>query len=518
MKEVLSAHENGQPLLIGTVSVEKSEILSKLFKRYNIHHNVLNAKLHEREAEIVAQAGRYGAVTIATNMAGRGTDILLGGNPEYMAKQELKKMGYSEELIEESTAHNETDDPAILDVRQKFKELESALSKETQAEKEKVVAAGGLYIIGTERHESRRIDNQLRGRAGRQGDPGKSKFYLSLEDDLLRLFGGERMASLFDRFGVEEDMQIEAGMLTNSIESSQKRVEGRNFGIRKHVLEYDDVMNQQREVIYSERKQVLDGQDLQETYLRMISETAERLVLENCPLDTSYEHWDKKTIVRPLLDVFGALPVLVDFMQEKLDPEMTAEAFANELTEQAQARYKAREQELGSTEFMREAERVVLLQSVDSRWMDHIDAMDDLRNSIGMRGYAQHDPVIEYKREGFEMFEEMNRSISENAVKIMMRAHFETNQPMERKAQAKNLQEKRTAEASAMQEAGASSAPMTKQAGSRATAKGGAAATAKEEIQPVKRSAQKVGRNDPCPCGSGKKYKNCHGRAGSEEL
>ncbi len=519
MKEVLSAHENGQPLLIGTVSVEKSEILSKLFKRYNVHHSVLNAKLHEREAEIVAQAGRLGAVTIATNMAGRGTDILLGGNPEFMAKQELKKLGYSDELIEESTAHNETDDIAIIDVRKKFKELEEVFAKETHAEKEKVVAAGGLYIIGTERHESRRIDNQLRGRAGRQGDPGKSKFYLSLEDDLLRLFGGERMSSLFDRFGVEEDMQIEHSMLTSSIESSQKRVEGRNFGIRKHVLEYDDVMNQQREVIYSERRQVLDGQDLQENYLRMISETAESMVLEHCPLDQSYELWDKKTIARPLLDEFGALPVIVDFMQEKLDPEMTAEEFSHMLTEQAIERYKAREEELGSAEFMREAERVVLLQSVDARWMDHIDAMDDLRNSIGMRRYAQHDPVIEYKREGFEMFEEMNRSITENAVKIMMRAHFETNRPLERKAQAKNLQEKRTEEASAIQEASAQEAPSQMQASSRGSSRAKTAASqTKEDIQPVKRSAQKVGRNDPCPCGSGKKYKNCHGRPGSEEL
>lgn len=518
MKEVMAAHEIGQPLLIGTVSVEKSELLSKLFKRYNVHHSVLNAKLHEREAEIVAQAGRYGAVTIATNMAGRGTDILLGGNSEFMAKQELKKLGYSDELIEESTTHNETDDVAILDVRKKFIELERAFAKETQAEKDKVIAAGGLYIIGTERHESRRIDNQLRGRAGRQGDPGKSKFYLSLEDDLLRLFGGERMASLFDRFGVDEDMQIEHRMLTSSIESSQKRVEGRNFGIRKHVLEYDDVMNQQREVIYAQRRQVLDGQDLHDTYIRMISDTAESMVLEHCPLDQSYELWDKQKIARPLLDEFGALPIIVDLMQNKLRPELMAEEFSQLLTEQALERYQAREEELGSAEFMREAERVVMLQSVDSRWMDHIDAMDDLRNSIGMRGYAQHDPVIEYKREGFEMFEEMNHSITEHAVKVMMRAHFETNHPLERKAQAKNLQEKHVEEASAIESASAAEQPSQNQPGIASPMRSTAAAKTKEDIQPVKRDARKVGRNDPCPCGSGKKFKNCHGKPGSEEV
>ncbi|NJP41747.1 preprotein translocase subunit SecA [Oscillospiraceae bacterium HV4-5-C5C] len=535
MKEVLAANEKGQPLLIGTVSVDKSEKLSQMFKRYNIRHNVLNAKHHEREAEIVAQAGRYGAVTIATNMAGRGTDILLGGNPEFLAKQEMRKLGYSEELIDEATAHNDTDDEVILEARQRFGTLETQLKQATQSDKEKVIAAGGLYIIGTERHESRRIDNQLRGRSGRQGDPGKSKFYLSLEDDLLRLFGGERLQHMFETLGVDEDMQLENRMLSNAIESAQKKVEGRNFSIRKNVLEYDDVLNQQREMIYSQRRQVLEGADLQEHYRKMISEVAERILLAYCASSDDPHDWDFIALINKLADVFGPLPIILELNEKKEDIGRNAKDILNDLSEQALARYAAREEELGSREFMREAERVILLRVVDQRWMDHIDAMDELRNSIGMRGYAQHDPVIEYKREGMSMFEEMNDNIQEGAVRLIMRARFMTNRPLKREEQVKSSYENDPAADEARQQAERRRAAMARMAVNARQGRSPVAIAARQErakLQqqnkaapgntagdqqeeqnaPVKRESMKVGRNDPCPCGSGKKYKNCHGK------
>ncbi|MGI6545357.1 MAG: preprotein translocase subunit SecA [Fastidiosipilaceae bacterium] len=504
MKEVMAAHEKGQPILIGTVSVERSEFLSSMFNRYNIRHNVLNAKKHDREAEIVAQAGRFGSVTIATNMAGRGTDILLGGNPEFMARQQLRKMGYDDELIEQSTAHNETDDEAVLDIRRKFRELEKEYSETTKAEHERVVDAGGLYIIGTERHESRRIDNQLRGRSGRQGDPGKSKFYLSLDDDLMRLFGGERLNNLFETLGVDEDMQIEAKLLSSSIESAQRKVEGRNFGIRKNVLDYDNVMNQQREMIYAQRRQVLDGADLREFYERNISELAEDIVATYCDPYTKPEDRNLQEMVTRLCDLFGLLPVIKE-LKELNTQSFEPESFIERLKEGALERYHSRESELGSADLMREVERVVLLKSVDQYWMDHIDTMDELRNSIGLRGIGQHDPVIEYQKEGTQMFDEMSQLIQEESIKLIMRGTFTTNGPPKRESQAKDIQESREESGGQFGQA----AP-TK----RATSQGRAGDEAQETQTPAKRDVGKVGRNEPCPCGSGKKYKNCHGKNG----
>ena len=534
--EVKQAHEAGQPVLIGTVSVERSEELSKAFRKAGIPHSVLNAKQHEREAEIVAQAGRLGAVTIATNMAGRGTDILLGGNPEFMAKQALRKEGHDDEQVELSNAFNETDDPVILEVREKYQQYYQNFRKTTQTDHETVVDAGGLYIIGTERHESRRIDNQLRGRAGRQGDPGKSKFYLSLEDDLMRLFGGERMSNMFNSMGVDEDTEVQHRLLSNAIESAQKKVEGRNFGIRKNVLEYDDVMNKQREVIYGQRRKVLEGENLKPFFTRMIEQEIEEIVRAFTHGVSDSSEWDIRGLMAKLLDVFGPLSILPT-IPVKAKNGTTAEEIIVDLQDAAEERYKEREEELGSEEFMREAERVVLLRTVDQKWMDHIDQMDDLRNSIGMRGYAQHDPVLEYKKEGFDMFEQMNNAIREDSVRLMMRAQFKTNQPMERHEQAKETGEGLAQTPDAMQERGAGAAPQQVPAGVRAASAGGGRLVAAQQqmmrrramehhaqqqkakqqnvqetaAEPVSRDKNKVGRNDPCPCGSGKKFKNCHG-------
>ena len=518
LEAVKTIHATGQPILIGTVSVERSEMLSELFRRNGIPHNVLNAKQHEREAEIVAQAGRLGTVTIATNMAGRGTDIILGGNPEFMAKQELRKLGFDEIMIDASTAHNETDDELILDVRRRFSELHEQFRKQTGVEHEQVVATGGLCIIGTERHESRRIDNQLRGRSGRQGDPGRSQFYLSLEDDLMRLFGGERMTTIFSALKVEEDMQIENQMLSNAIETAQKRVEARNFSIRKHVLEYDDVMNKQREVIYGQRRMVLEGADLRENYRRMITDLMRDTMLDFCADIPDSANWDVVAIDARIKDLFGNLTTLNRLADARKG--LDAEELTQQLTEEALERYAAREGEVGKPETMREIERVILLRTVDAKWMDHIDAMDDLRDSIGMRSYAQHDPVIEYKKEGYTMFEAMNKAIQEDSVRLIMRARFNTNQVIERKSVARNLSEGHGGSGYAGsdqdQPAPAQTAAMPAKRTSAAPNSGagaGAGATAGEPArQPVKRDMTKVGRNDPCPCGSGKKYKNCHGR------
>lgn len=500
LDEVIRANKLGQPVLVGTVSVETSEHISKLFTLNGIKHNVLNAKQHEREAEIVAQAGRLNTVTIATNMAGRGTDILLGGNPEFMAKQEMRKQGYQEEIIDASTAHNETNDAIILEAREKFAALNEAYKKETLKEHEQVVSAGGLYIIGTERHESRRIDNQLRGRSGRQGDPGQSRFYLSLEDDLLRLFGGERMTNMFNMLGVDEDVQIEHKMLSNAIENAQKKIEGRNFGIRKNVLEYDDVMNKQREVIYGQRKKVLEGEDLHPFYLNMIKNTLTDIMVTFCDQHQHSEEWDVEGLKAKLFDTFGDLPGYAIFADAK-KTNINKIDLTEELVVQAMDKYEARIEEFGNKELMAEAERVILLRSVDEKWMDHIDAMDDLRSSIGMRGYAQHDPVIEYKREGYEMFEVMNQSIQEDSVRIMMRARFSAEAPIHRTVVAKNLQEGMGEDISNLK-----AVPGTAKSSGSQTNK------TSQPAAPVKRDASKVGRNDLCPCGSGKKYKNCCGR------
>ena len=509
LEEVKDAHQRGQPVLIGTISVEKSELLSGLFRRNGIPHNVLNAKQHDKEAEIVAQAGRFGGVTIATNMAGRGTDIILGGNPEFLAKQEMRKLGIDEALIDAATTLNETDDTLILDSRARFKSLHEHFKQQTNLEREKVVAAGGLYILGTERHESRRIDNQLRGRSGRQGDPGRSKFYLSLDDDLMRLFGGERMTAVFATLGVEDDMEIQHKLLSNAIEAAQKRVEGRNFTIRKHVLEYDDVMNKQREIIYGQRRQVLEGQDLHPYYQKLIGEVMREIMLDFCADLPNSADWDIAAIQARVLDVFGELATLkkLSYAKKGLD----AEEITGELTQEALDKFENRVNEIGSPEIMREAERMVLLRTVDSKWMDHIDMMDDLRDSIGMRGYAQHDPVVEYRKEGFIMFDAMTSAIREDAVRLMMRARFSAENASRRQAVAKNLAEGHSSSSSFANAEDRQPVSRPASATSRSAARPAPRPAAPAQA-PARRDMAKVGRNDPCPCGSGKKYKNCHGQ------
>ena len=458
VEEIARRHATGQPVLVGTISIEKSEKLSEMLKKRGIPHQVLNAKYHEKEAEVIAQAGRLGAVTIATNMAGRGTDILLGGNPEFLAQAEMRRQGYDPSA----------DDP---EVRRLYREVLEKFKKQTAEEHDRVVALGGLHILGTERHESRRIDNQLRGRAGRQGDPGSSQFFSSLEDDLMRLFGSENIAGIMDRLGIEEDMPIEHNLITRSIETAQKRVENRNFDIRKHVLEYDDVMNQQREIIYRQRRQVLLGENLKEVIQQMIRDVVERTVESYCPEGVHREEWDLAGLLQQAADLF--LP------GHALTPEDFSDTgrqhIKDDLTGRALAAYEAREAELGP-EMMRELERVVLLRMVDEKWMDHLDAMDQLREGIGLRAYGQKDPLIEYKFEAYEMFQNMIASIQEDVVRYIYRVNVvQTPQPRQRRM---------------VENRGEDEGPR----------------------QPVRRE-QKVGRNDPCPCGSGKKYKKCCGRA-----
>jgi preprotein translocase subunit SecA len=507
LDKVAQVHSTGQPILIGTVSVEKSELISRIFKKAGIPHNVLNAKNHEREAEIVAQAGRLNAVTIATNMAGRGTDIMLGGNPEFMAREQMRKLGFDEAMIEQATAYNITEDEEILAARKKYAELENKYAQEIKEEKRAVVAAGGLYILGTERHESRRIDNQLRGRAGRQGDPGVSSFYLSLNDDLMRLFGGDRLDRIFDSLGVEENVEISHPMLSNVIESAQRRVEARNFGIRKNVLEYDDVMNQQRNLIYKQRREVLEGRDLHNYYQRIICSVMEQTLSDFIATKEATGDWDYVGIKNRVSDIFGDLPLLYK-LEEKL-PQLDSTDFGEILADQALDRLEARANELGSADLLREAERVVLLQTVDSHWMDHIDAMDDLRDSIGMRSYAQHDPVVEYKREGFDMFEDMTEGIQEDSVRLIMRARLIAT-PAERKEPQITREGRGSAGFSAQavaagtEPAPAESRGIRRQRGNKEPVAGGSL-----QQKPVTRTV-KPGRNDPCWCGSGKKYKNCH--------
>ena len=501
LRQVKEAHEKGQPVLVGTVEVSKSEFLSKIFTRAGIKHDVLNAKNHLREAEIVAQAGRYGAVTIATNMAGRGTDILLGGNPEFMAKQEMRKLGYTEELIDASTAYNETDDEVILEARERFSSLEKKFKEEIKEETEKVREAGGLFIVGTERHESRRIDNQLRGRAGRQGDPGRTKFFLALDDDLMRLFGGDRATAAFEKLGVDESVEIQNGLLSKQIESAQKKVEGMNFSTRRHVLEYDDVMNVQRNLIYEQRRKVLDGVDIHDTIKKMTSAVSERIV-ERVNLDGKIDTEECVGLKASISDVFGNLPVIEDLSKTISAKEAAdAEDISDKLEEQALEKLEKRDEEL-TPEIFREAERQILLFNVDQKWMDHIDAMDQLRNAIGMRSVGQKDPVVAYRIEGSEMFDEMNMLIQNDTVRLIMKANIEAGQRIERKNSVKKLQE---GHGSAQLDSVAKRA----QSGEDAKAHQQAGIT---QNQPVKRDSKKVGRNDPCPCGSGKKYKNCCGK------
>ena len=481
VEQVKECHEKGQPVLVGTVSIETSERLSALLKRHGIKHQVLNAKYHEKEAEIVAQAGQYGAVTIATNMAGRGTDIMLGGNAEYLAKNQMRKEGYYENLIVEATGFGDTDDEEIIEARQRFTELSKKFKEELRPEAEKVKEAGGLFIVGTERHESRRIDNQLRGRSGRQGDPGCSRFYLSLEDDLMRLFGGDRINSMMDSLKIDENTPIENRILSNTIESAQRKIEGRNFGIRKNVLQFDDVMNKQREIIYAQRNKVLDGEDLKESILSMMDETVDSAMAMYMPEGVEPDHWNMEGFRNYFIGLIaGSLLELEDDELKKVDRKELGE----QIKEKVHQLYAKREEELGEN-ITRELERVVLLKQVDTKWMDHIDAMDELKKGISLRSYGQKDPVVEYRIEGFDMFDEMIAGIREETVKILLLAPFrKPNAPMPQEAPKREQVAQPTATSS-----DGTVTPAT-----------------------IRRQGKKVGRNDPCPCGSGKKYKNCCGR------
>ncbi len=479
--QIEECHEREQPVLVGTISIEKSELLSKMLSQKGIPHEVLNAKHHEKEAEIVAQAGKRGAVTIATNMAGRGTDIMLGGNPEYLAKAEMRRMGFPEELIAESTGYGDTDDEEIIGARRTFQELNDKYKAEIKPEAEAVKDAGGLFIVGTERHESRRIDNQLRGRSGRQGDPGASRFFLSLEDDLMRLFGGERINGLMETLGIDEDTPIENKMLTHSIESAQRRVEERNFGIRRNVLQYDDVMNRQREIIYSQRDQVLNGESVKDSVLSMLKES----FLANAKTYTADEDHTKWNL-EGLRDYFlGWIGTPDDFHYTAQELEdLTQEEIVQPLIDRALDIYEKKEAEYGD-EMMRELERVILLKTVDRYWMDHIDNMDELRKGIHLRAYGQKDPVVLYRIEGFDMFDGMIAAIREDTVRLMLTVQIRRAEEPKREQVAKET---------------------------------GTSADGTDAPRTVRKTAsQKVGRNDPCPCGSGKKYKKCCGRPSSGE-
>ena len=479
IEEIERRHKTGQPILVGTVSVEVSEMLSKMLRMRGIEHVVLNAKYHAREAEIVAQAGHYGAVTIATNMAGRGTDILLGGNPEFLARRAMKQKGYEDNVIDEATGFNENVSEEVLAARVIYKQLYADFKKQTDAEHDRVIAVGGLHIIGTERHESRRIDNQLRGRAGRQGDPGSSQFFLSMQDDLMRLFGSERVSGLIEKMGLAEDEPIEAKMLTGQIENAQKRIEARNYEIRKNVLQYDDVMNEQRKEIYEQRKQVLEGRDMHETIVKMADKLIEEAVATYCGNGDEYADWDMEGLTQYL----ERLCIRIGFFKahEEAFKTVDKEELIAKLKQEARDFYALREKGFELIHIdPRELERVVLLSCVDRRWMDHIDAMDQLRDGIGLRAYGNKNPITEYQIEGYDMFDEMVHFIREDTVRRMYQARI--NIPQQRKEVAEpketNLEQAKAA--------GGPSGP--------------------------KRVQKQVGRNDPCPCGSGKKYKNCCGK------
>lgn len=497
--EVVEEHKSGRPILIGTISVEKSETLSDMLQKRGVKHEVLNAKNHRKEAEIVAQAGKYNAVTIATNMAGRGTDILLGGNPDFLSRRALRMDGLEEELIEEATGHGETDDEEILNARIAYNNYHSEFKKATDEEHDKVVEQGGLHIVGTERHESRRIDNQLRGRAGRQGDPGSTRFYLSLDDELLRLFGGENMKALAERFSNgEDDVPMEMGLLTKQIENAQKRVESMHFESRKHVLQYDDVMNQQREIIYGQRRRVLMGEDLQAYIANMRGDYIAQLVESYCPRDVNQSDWD----LEPLALRFSQLFLETDENPfEGKEPEkMSREEIVDLFNDIADRRYGEKETYLDEHDLsMRDAEREVLLRVVDMHWTDHIDAMDQLRDGIGLQAYGQRDPAREYAVQGFDMFEEMVVSINETTLNALY--HITV--------QATTQERHQAAQGQAKTKSASGGAPAARQASPTEKHNTG-------EARPFV-ADRKVGRNDPCPCGSGKKYKNCHGRPGGED-
>ena len=476
IRQVKECHEKGQPVLVGTVSIEKNELLSRMLTKEGIRHNLLNAKNHEKEAEIVAQAGQFGAVTVATNMAGRGTDIILGGNAEYMATNDLRKAGYTDEVIADATGYAETDNSEILEARQMFADKLRQHKEEISGEADRVRQAGGLFIIGTERHDSRRIDNQLRGRAGRQGDPGETRFYISLEDDLMRLFGGERVQAAMERMKIDEDMPIESKMLTRSIQQAQTTVESRNFQARKSVLEYDDVMNKQREIIYGQRRQVLEGMDVKDVIMNMMNTSITHLVQNAF---SGVQHLDMTSCQELLRQVEGVYfpKYAVRFSQEQLDA-MDAQAVTDAFTQAAAGYYQQKEDEF-TAPVMREVERVVLLRVVDEYWMEHIDAMSDLRQGIRLRAYAQTDPIIAYKKESLEMFEEMIAAIQDETVRRLYSVRLKKNEEVKRERVANATSESV-----------------------------GGDGTVKKQPRKVK----KIGRNEPCPCGSGKKYKNCCGR------
>lgn len=517
INQIAEAHEKGQPVLVGTISIEKSELLSKMLKRRGIKHNVLNAKQHDKEAEIVAQAGKLGAVTIATNMAGRGTDITLGGNAEYMAKASMRKKGFAEELIEEATGYAETDDEEIINARKTFRELNDKYKEEIKDEAEQVRQAGGLMIIGTERHESRRIDNQLRGRSGRQGDPGVSRFFLSTEDDLMRLFGGDRMKMMMERMNVDEDTPIENKMLSNIIESSQEKVELRNFGIRKDVLQYDDVLNRQREIIYGQRDQVLNGEDLHDTVIKMISDTVETSIKHYLP-EGPKENWNFQSLKDYYKDWIIRDESKYDFEIEDLEG-IEPEEIGQMIVDDALEIYKENEKLLPA-ETMREMERVYLLKSVDTHWMDHIDDMEQLKSGIRLRSYGQHDPVVEYRLEGFDMFDEMIESIREDTVKLMLvmpKRVYEIQKRQEAIEAARKAAEKQAAAAHQVvlngneqnQQPDAVQAALKREQVAQPTQ---VSSDGTDLANKTVRKGKKIGRNDPCPCGSGKKYKKCCGR------
>ena len=480
VEDIKKSNEKGQPVLVGTVSIEKSEKLSNLLKKEGIKHEVLNAKYHEKEAEIIAQAGKFNAVTISTNMAGRGTDIMLGGNSEYLAKEEMRRLKFSPELIEEANTYYETDNEDILRVRKQFKELVQKYDEKIKEEKEKVIQAGGLKIIGTERHESRRIDNQLRGRSGRQGDVGESRFYIGLDDDLMKIFGGDMITKVYNTLGADENMPIQSKMISNAVENAQKKVEGRNFTIRKNVLKYDDVMNAQREIIYKQRRQVLDGENIHDNIINMIE-----FVAENVPqmyVEGETNELNIESLNNEIINLFGI--DMLDFIKEHKE---NVGEISSMLKEKALEIYKQKEEEI-TAEQMRELERVVMLKVVDEKWMNHIDSMDELKNGIGLRAYGQKDPVVQYRLEGFDMFDEMINNIKLDVTKILM--HIRSAGNAERQETVK----------------------ITGAALEAIHSVDGGAKIGTDVDRTVRNEGPKVGRNDPCPCGSGKKYKNCCGK------
>ena len=480
VRSIKESHEKGQPVLVGTVSIEKSEKLSKLLKQEGIKHEVLNAKYHEKEAEIVAQAGKFGAVTIATNMAGRGTDIILGGNSEFLAKEEMRRKKMSHELIEEANTYYETDNEDILNARKQFKELVDKYEEQIKEEKQKVIDAGGLKIIGTERHESRRIDNQLRGRSGRQGDIGESKFYIALDDDLMKIFGGNAITKVYNSLGADEDMPIDSKIISKAVENAQKKVEGRNFTIRKNVLKYDDVMNAQREIIYAQRREVLNGENIHDNIMDMVDAVADATV--QMYVEPEHNEVNVEALNQDILNTYG-IDMLSYIKEHVSEPKKISE----ELVKKANAKYVEKETDIGSEE-MRELERVVMLKVVDEKWMNHIDSMDELKNGIGLRAYGQQDPVVKYRIEGMDMFDEMISDIKVDVTKILMN--------IRQQGEAKRQE----------------TVKITGAALEAIHSVDGGSKIGTDVDRTIRNDGPKVGRNDPCPCGSNKKYKNCCGR------